>query len=386
MSKIASISDWFCLKPGKENFTIIPERDHAFLFGKAQWRDQIEERLKLSMVLAEPVRLVWWGDFGIGKTQRLEYMHHVIDRDQLSFFPVSVTCRDLTTKSGFEDLHYDLINNIGFAEVRKLAANYRQKLQTPGSAAIPFTQLSAVIDVANAMERVGDQNDQLAMTAWKFLTGRLLDKGDKPLANVSKEQLDSSIEYASVLKCLAWVVKVELGKQLLYLVDQMETLTNITNRDFENSWVETFRAVLDIRELGLVSTIGAVRMEVLPSILLRPEIISRFKQDNYLRLSQYEPETAEEFLKDLLGEWVDPARREELVAREGLDKTPGYDASTYPFTESAFQSFCQYVTIDPRDAKPREILERLNRVSAYACMQGVRLITKDELLRQGINA
>jgi hypothetical protein len=383
LKQIAPMNEWFCLKADKENFTIIPERDQAFLFGKALWRDQIEERLKMSLVLREPTRLVWWGDFGIGKTQRLQYMRHVIEQESLAFYPVTVTCRDLTTKSGFDALHYDLVSNLGFATVRKMVADYKKR---PPSEALPFSQLSTVIDVANAMERVGDTNDQLASTAWKFITGQKLEKGERPLANVGKELIDSSIEYASVLRCLAWVVKVETGNQLLFLVDQMETLTNITNRDFENAWVETLRAVLDVRELGIVCTIGAVRMEIIPAIMLRAEILSRFKQDNYLRLAQYEVETAEDFLKDLLKEWIDSDKREALVKSEHLDVQPGYNPALYPFTETAFESFCKYLTADPRDAKPREILERLNKVTAYASMEGVRLINKTELQRQGINA
>lgn len=378
-----SINEWFCLKPGKENFTIFPERDQAFLFGKAQWREQIEDQLELSVVLKEPVRLVWWGDFGIGKTQRLQYMRHLVEIKNLPFYPVNVTCRDLTTKSGFDALHFDLVNNIGFSQVRSMVASYKKKIEAGNPEAVPFAKLSAVLDVANAMERVGDQNDQLALTAWKFLTGRELVKGEQPLANVTKEQLDSSVEFASVLRSLAWVIQVETGKHLLYLIDQMETLTNITNRDFENAWVETLRAVLDIRELGIVCTIGAMRMEIIPAIMLRPEILSRFKQDNYRRLAQYEPDTAESFLKEFLHEWIDEHRRDELIARE---KPSNYNPETYPFTEQAFHSFCIYLTTDPRDAKPREILERLNRVAAHACRHGARIITKDELIRQGINA
>ncbi len=387
MSKAtASMSDWFGLKDGKENFSIIPERDQAFLFGKAQWRDQIEDKLNVARILKEPVRLVWWGDFGIGKTQRLQYMHYLIEHEELEFCPINVICRDLIAKSGFDALHFDLVNNIGESKVHEMVEGYNEKLRTSTAGAVPFEQLSAVQDVANAMDRMGDKDEQLRRAAWRFLTGLKLEKGERPLAHVSKDKIDSSVEYASVLKCLAWVVHVELGKQLLLLIDQLETLTSITNRDFENAWVETLRAVLDTRELGVVCTVGAMRQELLPTIMLRPEILSRFKQDNYLRLSQYEAETAEDFLKDLLREWIDPERRDKAVQKHRLDQTAGYSLETYPFTESAFTSFCLYLTSDPRDAKPREILERLNRVAAYACLEGVPLITKSELLRQGISA
>jgi hypothetical protein len=380
------MKEWFCLKDDKENFNIFPERDQAFLFGKAQWRNQIDEKLELSIVLKEPVRLVWWGDYGIGKTHRLEYMKSVIEREKLAFFPITVVCRDLTTKSGFDALHYDLVNNIGFAEVRNLVASYKKRLEKGDPSVIPFSKLSSVQDVTNAMDRVGDQNDQLATTAWRFLAGLELKTGELPLANVTKERIDSSVEYASVLRCIAAVIQAETGKQLLFLIDQMETLTNIVNRDFENAWVETLRAVLDIRELGVICTIGAVRVELMPAIMQRPEVLSRFKQDNYIRLVAYEHETAEAFLKDLLSHWIDTPRRDEVVKLEKLNEVPGYDPDVFPFTNEAFSSFCNYLTNDPRDAKPREFLERLNRVAAQACRHKARLITKTELEAQGIHA
>ena len=89
-------------------------------------------------------------------------------------------------------------------------------------------------------------------------------------------------------------------------------------------------------------------------------------------------------LGERLREWVDEKRRDDVVEREGLAQVPGYAPDTYPFTAQAFDSFCQYLTNDPRDAKPREILERLNRIAGRACLNGVRLITRDELQRQGI--
>jgi hypothetical protein len=385
---VPTISDCFGLKAGKDNFTIYPQRDQAFLFGKAQWSEQIDNQLREAIVLREPVRLVWWGDFGIGKTQRLQYMRHIIHEKDLPFFPVPVTCRDLTTKSGFGALHYDLVNQIGFDSVRSMIASYKKKIESGDAEAVAFGELSEVADVANAIGRVGvpDPKDQLAQAAWKFLVGLELKTTEQPLANVTKSQMDSSIEFASVLRCLAWVVKAETGKQLLFLIDQMETLTNVTNRDFENGWGETLRAVLDIRELGVVCTIGAMRPELLPAIMNRPEILSRFKQDNYKRLVAYEQETAKEFLIGLLSEWIDPERRDDIVRREDLATIPGFSVTTYPFTEPAFDSFCTYLTNDPRDAKPREILERLNRVAAKTCMRGARIITKAELVQQGINA
>ena len=65
-----TMKSWYGLRDDRDNFSVLPERDQEFLFGNAKWRDEISEQLELATVLREPVRLVWWGDYGIGKTHR----------------------------------------------------------------------------------------------------------------------------------------------------------------------------------------------------------------------------------------------------------------------------------------------------------------------------
>lgn len=378
--------DWFCLKEGRDNYSIVPERDQAFLFGEAQWREQIEEALRVSLVLKEPVRLVWWGQYGIGKTHRVLYMRHVIERDNLAFLPAYVVSRDVADKSGFERLHYDLVNNLGHAEMRALVASYLQKIQLGQSKAELFDRITPVVDVANAVRRLGDSDDEISGAAWRFLTGQELKGAQLAYAKVSKDQLDSSVEYAATLKCLATVIQHERGKQLLYLIDQVEAFSKITNRNAEAAWIETFRSILDLSNVGVVLCIGAERMEGIPTIVIAPEIVSRFKQNNYLQIPAYEQQVAADFLKDLLGAWTDSTTLDEAVRQHALDKVQGFDRTSYPFTGPAFDVFCRYLTVDPRLAKPREIIERLNKTTVSAYLKEERLITPDVLTRQGITA
>jgi hypothetical protein len=386
MMNSTDFREWFCLKDGKDNYSIVPERDQAFLFGEAEWRDQIEEALRISLVLKEPLRLVWWGQYGIGKTHRVLYTRHVIERDNLAFFPVYVVSRDVADKSGFERLQYDLVNNIGYADMRSWVANYLQKIQLGQSKAEHFERVTSVVDVANAVRRLGDVDDQISGAAWKFLTGQKLETNQLVFARVSKDRLDSSVEYAAVLKCFAVVVQHELGKQLLYLVDQVEALSKITNRNAEAAWVETFRSILDLPNVGIVLCIGAERLEGLPTIVIAPEIRSRFKQSNYLQIAAYEEQVAADFLKGLLTEWTDQSKLDKAVRGNALDTIDGFNKTSYPFTEPAFELFCRYLTVDPRLAKPREIIERLNKTTVYAYLRQERLITPDVLMRQGITA
>src|SRR5712691_4999899 len=149
-----SFAEWYCLNDGRVNFQIMPDRDHQFMFGNVAWRDGIRREFQRALLLKNPVRIVWWGDYGIGKTQRLRYMEHLINTEfshQIpSFYPVVVTTRDLQDKSGFEQLHYELVNRLKFDEMRKATVSYAKKIWAGQPGPIPFEQLSTSEDVLNA--------------------------------------------------------------------------------------------------------------------------------------------------------------------------------------------------------------------------------------------
>ena len=88
----------------------------------------------------------------------------------------------------------------------------------------------------------------------------------------------------------------------------------------------------------------------------------------------------------LLGAWTESAKLDEAVKQHALDKAQGFDRTSYPFTGPAFDVFCRYLTVDPRLAKPREIIERLNKATVNAYLRQERLITPEVLTRQGITA
>jgi len=383
-----SFSEWFCLRENRSNYTVDPERDHAFLFGRQEWQEKIRRDLRNSQLLHVPVRLVWWGQYGIGKTHRIKYTQHLIESEDLAFLPVYVVCRDIGEKSGFEVLHFDLVNNLGQENVRRWLHDYLLEIAKGDRERLPLDKICYVQDVVNAFYNLGGQNTQLWAPAWSFLAGRKLSANETALAGVTKNQIDSSLEFASVLKVLATVIQAQEGRQLLYLLDQVEALTKITNRSQEARWVETLRTVLDVQELGLILAVGADRQDGIPTIVLEPEIVRRFQQDNYRPIPAFEEVETKEFLHGLLREWTDPQARDAVAAAEGWQENPDldYDPETYPFTRSAFEMFCGYCTADPREAIPSLILDRLNRVGADAYLEGKRLLTRDFLVSHGISA
>lgn len=385
-----SFAEWFCLKDGRVNFQIRPDRDHQFMFGNADWRNGIRRELERALLLHNPVRIVWWGDYGIGKTQRLRYMEHLINAEfndrNPSFHPVVVMTRDLQDKSGFEQLHYELVNRLRFDQMRQCTVSYAKKLwnNTPGPT--PYEQLTTSEDVLNAFKVLGGDNARFAETSWRFLAGQ--DVGDEMVvANVHKGVLDSSVEFADVLKVFATIIEVELGKQLFYMVDQVEALSKITNKNAEARWVETIRAVLDVPNLSIVLALGASRLDGIPAIVYAPEIVRRFTVDKYIQMPAYETEHAEAFVRDLLHSLIDSGKRSAVESAEELSATaPGYDSDCFPFTQNAFHKFCRYFGEQPKIGKPAEIIPKLDLLAAEAYIQNRRLLDEDFLVQQGINA
>jgi hypothetical protein len=388
--------EWFCLNPGRENFHVDPDRDHEFLFGKGEWKDDIDARLRRALALKEPVRLVWWGQYGIGKTHRLKFMEFWIQDRKLDLYPVNVVCRDIEEKSTFERLHYDLVNNLGRERMQPLVAKYIRKLDAGTPGVLPLEQLTSSPDIVAAMQRFAvsasatraDENMQMA--AWKFFTGGELDSKECSLAGVSRECIDSSVEYAGILRVFGAVITAETSKQLVYLVDQAEALSKIRQRSVEGRWVETLRAVLDVRNVGVVMAIGAEnRFDELPSIMVAPEIVRRFTINNYLEIGAFKRDQTAEFLEGLLHEWIDGAKRDAVATAEGWPSSvPDYSPDTYPLTKRAWETFCSFCSdeLDHKTAKPSEIIETMNRVTYEAYSTGQRLIDENFLKTQGITA
>jgi len=388
--------EWFCLKQDRENFHIDPDRDHQFLFGKNEWKADIDARLRRALALKEPVRLVWWGQYGIGKTHRLKFTEYWMREKKLLLYPVHVVCRDIEEKSTFDRLHFDLVNNLGRERMQPLVAKYIHKLDSGVPGVAPLQQLTTSPDIVAAVERfalsatASRTDDSMQMAAWKFLTGRELDSKECSVAGVTREGIDSSVEYAGVLRVLGAVIAAETDQQLVYLIDQVEALSKIRQRSVEGRWVETLRAVLDVRNVGVVMAIGAEsRFDELPSIMVQPEIVRRFTINNYVEIGAFKRDQTAEFLEGLLHEWIDPEKRDAVATEQAwASSVPDYEPTTYPLTKRAFETLCLFCSdeLDHKTAKPSEITETMNRVTYEAYSTGCRLIDERFLKTQGITA
>src|SRR5688572_7287567 len=98
MTKV-TFQEWFCLRENRRNFQIDPVRDQEYLFGETGWAQDIDTRLKRAQLLGTPVRLVWWGQYGIGKTHRLRHTDYLVRTNAYTYFPCYAVASDIDEKS-----------------------------------------------------------------------------------------------------------------------------------------------------------------------------------------------------------------------------------------------------------------------------------------------
>jgi hypothetical protein len=381
-----TFQEWFCLQDGRKNFQIDPVRDQEHLFGEPVWEEEIDSRLKRSQLLGTPVRLVWWGQYGIGKTHRLHHTQYLVTKNGYKYKPVYARASDIQEKTGFDALHYELLNALGREETQKTVSSYLLKLRT-GTPGIPTLKelCGNSNDVEAALKKFGGDDPTFVLPSWRFLSGLKLKGNDLAFASVTKDCLENSIDFSAVLSALATIIQIETREELLFLIDEVENLQKITNKTAEAKWNESLRSVLDIQNIGLVFAIGAERMEGMPKLVLQPDVVRRFQRDNYVHMEAYKPPVAKSFMRGILGAWIDPEKRKQREAEDAFASSfTDYEPDLYPFTQGSFEKFCDWVVVDQRTAKPSEIIARLNNVAAECYFRGKKVITKDLLTDLGI--
>jgi hypothetical protein len=228
-------------------------------------------------------------------------------------------------------------------------------------------------------------NDDVAPAAWDFLCGRELTKDQKPQVGVSKHKLDDSEEYAGVFQSIGHVVKEQTPDRriLLYLVDEAEGFNGVKKPNFKEKWIRALRRTLDVKEIGAIFAIGAINTQEIPYVFLDGSIVSRFGQGNYVVLQNFDPAQTKQFLQGLLNQFIDKEKKAALESEHQLTSIKHYNSDHYPFTEDAFESYCDYLVSDGGRAKPREFITKLHATLAAAQSAGKLVVDREFLEQRG---
>jgi hypothetical protein len=369
MKPVVTFADFFCLKDGRDNFFIDESKDWQLVFGALRYKKGVDEMLDQAIVTKRAPRLVWVGDFGVGKTHHINYTYHRILSEQLPFHVIKMETPDLGSNSEVNILFQRMVNEIDFKFFRDLLNSHIA--QQPG-----WLETITPLDIRKALRQMA-LNLDVAELAWGFLCGRTLGK-DQRLVGVSKVQIDDSEEFASVISAIAQIIREQTPdkKSLLYLIDEVEGLGAVTKPDAVNLWTNALRKILDVTEVGAIFAIGAQDLNSIPPIMLQGPIVRRFGQQNYVKLDTYEVTEAQAFLKELFASFVDPIKRSALEAKDGLNKKSDYDSATYPFTSGAIEGYSEWLVSETGRSKPAQFLLSLNATLNAAKREGKQVVDR----------
>lgn len=370
MKPTETFADYFCLNIDRDNFFIDEAKDWQLVFGASTYKKGVDAMLDQSIVTRRAPRLVWVGDFGVGKTHHLNYTYNRILAEHLPFHVIRMETPDLASNSEFNILFQRMVNEIGMKFFRDLLTSHI-------TSNAGWLDTITPLDIRKALRQLA-LNDEVAELAWNFLCGRTLAKDERKGVGVSKTQINDSEEFASVISAIAHVIRAQTPdkKSLLYLIDEVEGLEAVTRADAANLWGNALRKILDVTDVGAIFAIGAQDLISIPPIMQQGPVVSRFGQQNFVKLESYDVIEAQCFLKDLFAEFVDSKKRTALEAKEDLTIVPDYDSSTYPFTSSALEGYSGWLVSESGRSKPRQFLNALNATLNDAKAQGIHVVDR----------
>src|SRR4051812_45386806 len=101
------LRDWFCLKPGRDNFKPHNVNDADLIFCHEHLvNDEIIGSLERRFAGNEPVKLLIYGDWGVGKTHTIDHIVKWLDqrKDEYPAFPLAIEIGDITKTTKLDAL------------------------------------------------------------------------------------------------------------------------------------------------------------------------------------------------------------------------------------------------------------------------------------------
>src|SRR3954454_17763487 len=101
-----TMTTWFGLKEGHNDFSIENDADARLFFARRDLDDQLSAILRRSFRTGNPPKMVLYGDWGVGKTHTMRHIQYVIDNTNgFRATVVFVELPDITAKSSFQVAH-----------------------------------------------------------------------------------------------------------------------------------------------------------------------------------------------------------------------------------------------------------------------------------------
>jgi Cdc6-like AAA superfamily ATPase len=352
---------WFGLKPEHRDFSIENDTDARLFFARHDLNEQLLSILRRSFRTGNPPKLVLYGDWGVGKTHTMRHMQYVIESRHEDFpaTVVFVELPDISTKSTFQVAHAALLDALSIDRARNWVVQYQAVHGAQARDQIQEATQSG--DIAMAFANLLGFGEA-GRIAWDWLRGIQLSAADARLVGLPPV-LNQSNQLVRVLQMFGRLCREAEEKLLVLMLDEATKLAYVSNADAINHWINAFKLIADsqTKEVGFIVSGSWIDPDDMAIPLQEEQVFSRFGESNYIRLSNLDEEATTEFISALLGEWVDEASRDSLIAAHGSDAdgepiTP----DTFPFTSKGLELASEYACRNGGYTTPRDIQKMID--------------------------
>jgi Cdc6-like AAA superfamily ATPase len=372
-----TMRDWFGLKNGHTDFFVNNETDRRVLFARSDLDVELKSRLDRCFRTSYPPKLVLYGNWGAGKTHTMRHIEYELERNSeykaMTFF---AELPDVSKKTTFQVAHAAFMDCISQDNVRKwFSLFHARKAAETEELVRKFTQSGDIAKAFMSLLLPGDG----ARIAWDWLRGVDLKASEARTIGLP-QSLEQSTQLVAVLRMIGLIVKEIEDRVLILFLDEAEKLKDVT--DGIPHWTASLRHLADVqnRQVGFIIAASFRDLDDGPDALIEQNVRSRIGEKNYLQLPDFQADEAEVFCKNLLGDWIDPQKRDQILEKfsseAGNEKV---NPALFPFTEQGFDKFVTEYCLREGSTNPRGIQQEMDTVFNRAMDDKRHLLSRDYL-------
>jgi hypothetical protein len=381
-----TLREWFSMKDGRSSFSPRLPEDARLVFCHGHLiQDDIVASIERAFATDNPIKMLLWGDWGVGKTHLIYHIKWWLENNEADFpaTPVVIEIGDITKKSRFDEIVRPFLDRMGLNEIIELVHSYRgiepnvaQGLRNAGVSG----------QIADAFNKIllstpGQAPVELVVLTFEHLKGRKVSGGGSGLG----QPLEQSEDFYNVLNAIGVMHLRVKGRRLVFVADEAARLDNVSADEASNAhWLNANKLIYDDRNrsFGFIYTVSGKQPKHIPQAIWDPQIQNRLGQ-NVFRLDTLATKDVEAYLDQVVKEFVDFKKVSVLVG-SGEINVGEYVEAAYPFTVAGRARFVDYFNRSQENAKPRDISKRLDEVAFLATKLKTRLVTEDCVQRQNM--
>lgn len=380
-----TIADWYHLKDGRRSFKPDPLQDKSAVFCNQDVQESVQAAVEQAFATSETVKLLLWGDWGVGKTHTLRHLQYWLEQNREHFPARTVFAQvgDVAKSSRFGIVHKDLLDGVG---VEAVIAWVHRFIQSGKSLAQALEGIGIPVPIAQAFTKFlvaqpGQPTPEIVVTSWNYLRGESVGRAGTALG--LQDQISDSKDFYAVLAALGYLCREVNQEQLIFLVDEAARLEAVSQAlEVERHWINVNVLIFDQanRYFGFVYTVSGQNQDSIPAALFERQIENRLL-NRRIQLFPLQPDSVREFVANLRDAFVDKGMVE---SDPEILSTPGFEWGVYPFTRDAFDRFVDYFQRTQDNSKPRDISGKLDEACFRALKLGSRLVTEQALDQVGL--